>query len=342
MYPLSQSDYHLLRALQEDLSTSQIDLAERSGLSRSSVWRRIRELEEAGLIEGRVALLNSRLLGFQIHVLVSVSMNKHSVRTRQDFEDHVMTLPEVTECFSVSGDRDYLLHIVARDMETGLQEVIGRLDQQQQLYLESKCDGAEDDPGCQRLAKQIGATYLDMLGIMEERLPDMEHTVNNTRLSLEKRLRSELGNKMTSWTLQETLLGGNPPKDAAAPSPSLRGRSGMRLSERFRQYYKLVASSSSNSDQSLAVLASDIYLDMEETSTLIARTRQEIARATLIEQLNQSFGTITPEMMENALNMLRESDAVFGPTQEGRYYCIGMADDYRIKISVPGGGGMPT
>jgi len=45
-------------------------------------------------------------------------MNKHSVRTRQDFEDHVMTLPEVTECFSVSGDRDYLLHIVARDMET--------------------------------------------------------------------------------------------------------------------------------------------------------------------------------------------------------------------------------
>jgi hypothetical protein len=187
---------------------------------------------------------------------------------------------------------------VAREMETGLQEVIGKLDQQQQLYNESKCDGAEDDPGCQRLAKQIGATYLDMLGIMEERLPDMEHTVNNTRLSLEKRLRSELGNKMTAWTLQETLLGGNPPKDSASPAPSMRGRSGMRLSERFSQYYKLVASSSSHSDQSLAVLASDIYLDMEETSTLIARTREEIARATLIEQLNQSFGTITPEMME--------------------------------------------
>ena len=71
----------------------------------------------------------------------------------------------------------------------------------------------------------------------------------------------------------------------------------MRLSERFRQYYQLVASSGSKSDQSLAVLASDIYLDMDETSTLIARTREEIARATLIEQLNQSFGTITPEMM---------------------------------------------
>jgi len=177
---------------------------------------------------------------------------------------------------------------VAKEMETGLQEVIGRLDQQQQLYMESKCDGAEE---------QLGATYLDMLGIMEERLPDMEHTVNNTRLSLEKRIRSELGNKMTSWTLQETLLGGNP-QETSAPSPTMRGRSGMRLSERFKQYYQLVASSSSQTDQSLAVLASDIYLDMEETSELIARTREEIARATLVEQLNQSFGTITPEMME--------------------------------------------
>ncbi len=187
---------------------------------------------------------------------------------------------------------------VAQEMEAGLQEVIGRLDQQQQLYIESKCEGAENDPGCQRLAKQIGATYLDMLGIMEERLPDMEHTVNNTRLSLEKRLRTEIGIKMTSWTLQETLLGGHSQTNPSAVSPSLRGRSGMRLSERFNQYYQLVASSSSQSDQSLAVLASDIYLDMEETSVLIARTREEIARATLIEQLNQSFGTITPEMME--------------------------------------------
>jgi Lrp/AsnC family transcriptional regulator len=117
MNRLSRSDRQLLRALQDDLSISQIDLAERSGMSRSSVWRRIRELEEAGLIEGKVALLNSRQLGFQIHVLLSVSMNKHSVKTRQDFESHVQTLPEVIECFSISGDRDYLLHIVARDME---------------------------------------------------------------------------------------------------------------------------------------------------------------------------------------------------------------------------------
>jgi hypothetical protein len=187
---------------------------------------------------------------------------------------------------------------VARDMETGLQEVIGRLDQQQQLYNESKCDGADNDPGCQRLARQIGATYLDMLTIMEERLPDMEHTVNNTRNSLEKGLRNELGKKMTPWTLQETLIGTSASAAETRSAPTLRGRSGMRLSERFNQYYQLVATSGAKGDQSLAVLASDIYLDMEETSLLIQRTRQEIARATLMEQLNQSFGIITPEMIE--------------------------------------------
>jgi len=187
---------------------------------------------------------------------------------------------------------------VARDMETGLQEVIGRLDQQQELYIESKCDGAENDAGCTRLARQIGATYLEMLTIMEERLPDMEHTVNNTRISLEKGLRNELGRKMTPWTLQETLIGNSSNTTAAQAAPTLRGRSGMRLSERFKQYYQLVATSGAKGDQSLAVLASDIYLDMEETSVLIERTRQEIARATLMEQLNQSFGIITPEMIE--------------------------------------------
>jgi len=187
---------------------------------------------------------------------------------------------------------------VARDMETGLQEVIGRLDQQQELYNESKCDGAENDSGCQRLARQIGATYLEMLTIMEERLPDMEHTVNNTKQSLEKSLRNELGKKMTPWKLQETLIGGKASESKPQNAPTLRGRSGMRLSERFKQYYQLVATSGAKGDQSLAVLASDIYLDMDETSLLIQRTRQEIARATLMEQLNQSFGIITPEMIE--------------------------------------------
>lgn len=185
---------------------------------------------------------------------------------------------------------------VAEDMESGLQETIAKLDLQQQLYLDSKCDGAESDPGCEQIARQLGATYLEMLSTMADRLPDMEHAVNNTRMSLEKRLRTEIGQKMTPWTMQEMLLGNNPSSGLPQTRPALRGGSGMRLSDRFSRYYKLVAHAGTSNTNSLAVIASDIYLDMQEASELIAKTREEINRATLTEQLNQSFGMITPEM----------------------------------------------
>jgi len=184
---------------------------------------------------------------------------------------------------------------VAQEMESGLQDVISRMDQQQALYLESKCDGAENDPGCQQIARQLGATYLEMLDIMAERLPDMERAVNNTRASLQKRLRRELGQKMTPWKMQEMLLGSSA-DGIGKERPALRGRSGMRLSDRFSRYYKLVAHAGTTSSNSLAVMASDIYLDMDEASALIAKTRDEINRAALMEQLNQSFGQLTPEM----------------------------------------------
>ena len=184
---------------------------------------------------------------------------------------------------------------VAQEMELGLQNVIARMDQQQALYVESKCDGAENDPGCQQIARQLGATYLEMLNIMSERLPDMERAVNSTRDSLENRLRRELGQKMTSWDMQEMLLG-TTAGSAVREQPALRGRSGMRLSDRFSRYYNLVAHSGTTSSSSLAVIASDIYLDMDQASLLIAKTRDEINRAALMEQLNQSFGQLTPDM----------------------------------------------
>lgn len=118
MRELTRTDRRLLDALQKDTTLSQIDLTERTGLSRTSCWRRIRELEEAGLIESRVAVLNPKALGFQIHVLLAVSLVEHSDRIRNDFESHVESLPEVMECFSVSGDRDYVLQIVSPDMES--------------------------------------------------------------------------------------------------------------------------------------------------------------------------------------------------------------------------------
>jgi Lrp/AsnC family transcriptional regulator len=115
---MSASDIKLLKALQENVNLSQIDLAEYSGLSRTSVWRRVRELEEAGVIERRVALLNPKNLGLQFHVLLSVSMIQHTDKIRQSFEAHVEHLTEVMECFSVSGERDYVLQIISKDMES--------------------------------------------------------------------------------------------------------------------------------------------------------------------------------------------------------------------------------
>jgi DNA-binding Lrp family transcriptional regulator len=115
---LSRTDRRLLAELQRDATRNQSELAEIVGMSRTSSWRRIRDFEEAGLIERQVVLLNPKKAGFTIEVLLLVAMTEHSDENRRSFERHVSMLPEVMECFSVSGDRDYLLQVVARDMES--------------------------------------------------------------------------------------------------------------------------------------------------------------------------------------------------------------------------------
>ena len=115
---LSRQDRRLLNELQRDTTRNQSELAELVGMSRTSCWRRIREFEEAGLIEGQVALLNPKAAGFNIQVLLLVAMTEHTDENRHGFERHVALLPEVTECFSVSGDRDYVLHVVVKDMDS--------------------------------------------------------------------------------------------------------------------------------------------------------------------------------------------------------------------------------
>ena len=115
---LSRTDRRLLNELQLDATRNQTELAEIVGMSRTSCWRRIREFEEAGLIERQVALLDPKQAGLNIQVLLLVTMTEHTDENRQGFERHVSLLPEVTECFSVSGDRDYVLHVVVKDMDT--------------------------------------------------------------------------------------------------------------------------------------------------------------------------------------------------------------------------------
>lgn len=115
---LTRTDLRLLAELQKDVTRNQSELAEIVGMSRTSCWRRIRDFEESGLLERQVALLNPKKAGFSIEVLLLVAMTEHTDENREEFERHVSLLPEVMECFSVSGDRDYLLQVVARDMES--------------------------------------------------------------------------------------------------------------------------------------------------------------------------------------------------------------------------------
>jgi Lrp/AsnC family transcriptional regulator len=115
---LNLADKRLLEALQRDATLSQAELAEISGMSRSSVWRRVRDFEDSGLIRQQVVLVDPKQVGISLQVQLAVAMTEHTDKNRQDFERLVDTLPEVMECYSVSGERDYVLQIVAPDMET--------------------------------------------------------------------------------------------------------------------------------------------------------------------------------------------------------------------------------
>ena len=183
----------------------------------------------------------------------------------------------------------------AKAMEADLQAVIDRLNQQEALYTASKCEGAEAEQGCSEIAGQLSQTYLEMLDLMEARLPGMEESVRTTGVSLEKRIRKELGHKTTPRGLQK-LLERTPQKSVEAPRYKRPSR---RLSEKFRQYYNLVAMRpTADSSGSLAAVAAEIYLDTREVRDLIALTRDEISRAKLMIDLDQAYGIITPEMFE--------------------------------------------
>jgi len=183
---------------------------------------------------------------------------------------------------------------VARDMENSLQNSIADLEQQWRLYQESKCEGSESDPGCDQIAKQLGDTYLEMLLLMDANLPRMQASVQTTVSSLEKRLRTELGEKMTARDLQQLVADQSPDSRRSDPTSSKQPMG--RLSERFRQYYQLVAQTQASSRGSMALVAAEIYLDSKEVLKLIHLTQDEISRSRVMIEMRNEFGELTPEM----------------------------------------------
>jgi len=120
---LDAVDLKILTQLQEDARITNVALAEAVHLSPAPCLRRVRELEEAGLIRRYVTLMDAERLGLNVSVFISVSLEKQIESGLRIFEDTIMQIPEVMECYLMTGDSDYLLRVVAPNLKA-LQEFI--------------------------------------------------------------------------------------------------------------------------------------------------------------------------------------------------------------------------
>ena len=113
---LDAADHRILAALQRDCSAPLDALSDTVGLSRNACWRRIKRLEEAGIIRARVALLDPAQLGLGLMVLMAVRTRHHTADWAARFARALETLPEVTAAWRTSGEVDYMLQARVRDM----------------------------------------------------------------------------------------------------------------------------------------------------------------------------------------------------------------------------------
>lgn len=124
---LDDIDRRLLAAVQENGRLTATELAERVGLTVSPCLRRLRLLEEAGVIRGYTALLDQKKVGFPVSVFVSIKLERQSEDAMRAFEEAIRSWPEVLECYLMTGPRDYLLRVVAQDLADYEAFVKGRL-----------------------------------------------------------------------------------------------------------------------------------------------------------------------------------------------------------------------
>ncbi|SLM30935.1 Leucine-responsive regulatory protein [Desulfamplus magnetovallimortis] len=123
-------DYALLNLLQKDGRATNVKIANSLNLSETPCWRRLKRLEEHGIIKGYHANLNRYLLGFDILAFVQVFSERHTDDSLYQFEQAVKEIPEILSCHNITGDADYLLQIVTKNLDTYeklLRKVIRRL-----------------------------------------------------------------------------------------------------------------------------------------------------------------------------------------------------------------------
>ena len=118
MSTLDSIDRRLLKELQAEGRVTNVDLARRVGLTAPPCLRRVRALEEEGIIRGYHADLDASKLGFAITVFAMVSLRSQAEEDLRAFEDHIQSLPEVRECHMLNGEIDFILKIVSRDLQS--------------------------------------------------------------------------------------------------------------------------------------------------------------------------------------------------------------------------------
>ncbi len=114
---LDRVDMQILEALQTDGRLTATELADKAGLTASPCLRRLRLLEQSGVIRGYTALVDQAKVGLPISVFVSIKLERQSEDAMERFETAVRRCPEVLECYLMTGPRDYLLRVVARDLD---------------------------------------------------------------------------------------------------------------------------------------------------------------------------------------------------------------------------------
>jgi Lrp/AsnC family transcriptional regulator, leucine-responsive regulatory protein len=117
MAPLEEQDLRLIRLLQTDGRISNQDLAEKAGMSASACWRRVRALEETGVIRGYAARIDPAKAGLEFHAVVHVMLTRHDHRHVDTCIAEVERRPEVLDCFATTGEADYHLRVLCRDLD---------------------------------------------------------------------------------------------------------------------------------------------------------------------------------------------------------------------------------
>lgn len=114
---IDEIDRRILMLIQHDASLTTSEIADKIGLSQAPCWRRIKKLEDSGVIRKRVTLVDHKKVGLPVMIFAHIKLSAHGKRTLPDFDDAIRRFPEVLECYTLMGETDYILKIVAPSVE---------------------------------------------------------------------------------------------------------------------------------------------------------------------------------------------------------------------------------